>query len=389
MDINSPVFNFHDVTVLFAVGQYLLLGVFLLFTHRNGDRSTVYLILILISNALLSADSFIIWSDTFRLLVLQWNPNVFFLGGIAFWLQGPLLYWYVHSVLYKDFRFSPLQLLHLVPAFVVAVLLYVNYYSLNDAAQQESMQGLQFMFGRFTEQLVTYRNISVIAYGMWCCYELFHYRKEVRQQYADYDASERNWLIWVVAGIVSISAWSLFVHKIGVNLQPSTSNILGVATNYLTFIFVNSLVFLSIRYAALFDGIYSSASAGGELNEPIKKAPYTEEQVQRLEKHMRDHKPYLTNDIHIESLAKQISVPTRTLSMIINQHFDINFFEFINRYRIDEAKRLLLDPEDPNKTILQVILETGFGSKSSFNSIFKQHVGMTPSEFRRKHRSGS
>lgn len=380
MTHDSILFNLHDLTLLFAVSQYFLLSIFLFLTRKHGDQSSVFLILILLFNAFESIGVFMIWSEPIRLFILNWQPNFLFWGGLGFWLQGPLLYWYVSSVLYKDFKFTVLQLVHLVPATVVLILLYWNYYSLPRVEQLGLMTNLEFVFGKLMGKLVTYRYLSVISYGIWCFYTLYQYRTQVRQQYAGYGASERKWLRWVIIGIVTISTWNLFVHQIGIKISPDASNIMGLLGNYFTFIFVNSLVFLSIRYAPSFEGLSPKLKTDVDLHS--KKKTFNSENIERIEMYMRQKKPYLNNDIHIEELAKKISLPVRTLSNIINQHFNKNFFEFINTYRIDEAKRLLTAPESSNKTVLEIIHETGFGSKSSFNTVFKQYVNMTPSEFR-------
>jgi AraC-like DNA-binding protein len=381
---DSILFNLHDLTLLFAVGQNLLLCVLVLLTRRQGGLNTVFLILILLFNALQSTDVLMIWSELIRDYVLSWNPNLLFWGGLGFWLQGPLLYWYLSSVLYRDFTFSSVQLLHLIPVIAALLLLYWHYYSLPRAQKIGSMQELEFMFDSMMETLVTLRYMSVIAYGIWCFHTLSRYQSEVRQQYAGYSASERRWLHWIVIGVVTISAWSLFVHQIGNSISVNDANLMGLVGNYLTLVFVITLVFLSIRYGAVFDGLSQKVTAHHE--EPNTKREFNSEYIQRIQKHMEGKKPYLKNDIHIEVLAKQISIPVRTVSNIINHHFNMNFFEFINSYRIAEAKRLLASPDYASKTVLEIIYETGFGSKSSFNSTFKQHVKMTPSEFRKKNR---
>src|SRR5690606_4741131 len=75
--------------------------------------------------------------------------------------------------------------------------------------------------------------------------------------------------------------------------------------------------------------------------------------------------------------------PPRALSNIINRQFECNFFEFINSYRIEEAKRLLAAPEYASKNMLEVMYDVGFNSKATFNTLFKKKVGMTPSEYRK------
>ncbi len=68
-------------------------------------------------------------------------------------------------------------------------------------------------------------------------------------------------------------------------------------------------------------------------------------------------------------------------------HYHSNFFEFINGYRIEEAKRLLLADEAKDDTILDIIYKSGFNSQSAFHRFFKRIVGMTPSEFRNRQRT--
>lgn len=389
---DTVLFNLHDLILLMAAAQYVLLAVLLFFTRKETEKSSYLLAAILVLNALHSIDTLIIWSDELRQLVLNWHPSLFFWGGIGFWLQGPLLYWYVSSVLYKDFRLKIFDALHLIPAAIVAVLLITFYHALPNTVQAQSMHNLEFMWTNMMNKMVTLRYVSVIIYGGWCLLALSHYRKQLRHQYANLDVSERGWLTWVVLGVAILSLWSLVVHLIGNSISHSVSNAMGLGGNYFEFIFVNSLVFTSIRYTHLFDGLsyqnindYPSPNELGSAKTSSSPTPtedkgFKEEQVRRLEKYMAEQKPHLNNDINLETLAQRLSLPERTLSRIVNQHFQKNFFEFINTHRIEEAKSLLIS--DPKKTILDVLAEAGFSSKSTFNSIFKQQVGLTPTQFR-------
>ena len=98
---------------------------------------------------------------------------------------------------------------------------------------------------------------------------------------------------------------------------------------------------------------------------------------------MRTEKPYLDGDITLQKLAKALGISPHHLSQTINEHLKQNFFDFINTYRIEEAKRMLLDPAKKHYSILAVSEEVGFNSKSAFNTAFKKQVKMTPSEFRK------
>jgi AraC-like DNA-binding protein len=105
--------------------------------------------------------------------------------------------------------------------------------------------------------------------------------------------------------------------------------------------------------------------------------------LQKLLDLMNTEKPYLDGDLTLQKLAKALSVSPHHLSQTINEQLNQNFFDFINTYRIEEAKRMLRDPGKKHYSILAVSEEVGFNSKSAFNAAFKKHVNMTPSEFRK------
>jgi AraC-like DNA-binding protein len=113
---------------------------------------------------------------------------------------------------------------------------------------------------------------------------------------------------------------------------------------------------------------------------PVQEKLLNPEYADKIDAMMRNQKPYLMPDITLDILAEKLSISARDLSMIINRHFDNNFYEFINSYRIEEAKKLLR--EDKAKTVTDIYLEVGFNSKSVFNTFFKKIVGSTPTQYR-------
>ncbi len=113
--------------------------------------------------------------------------------------------------------------------------------------------------------------------------------------------------------------------------------------------------------------------------------PETVEQVlPRLMKLMEEEKVFLNADLTLKPLAARLNVHYNYLSQIINEQMKQSFNDFINNYRIEEARKKLVDPAEKDKTVLDIAYETGFYSKSVFNTAFKKFTGMTPSEFRRR-----
>nr|WP_299337809.1 helix-turn-helix domain-containing protein [Allomuricauda sp.] len=103
----------------------------------------------------------------------------------------------------------------------------------------------------------------------------------------------------------------------------------------------------------------------------------------KLNKHMNEEQPHLDNEINLASLSEQLGLTPHQLSYVINNGFDENFFQFINRYRVEKAKDLLSSSISDKYSILGIAFESGFSSKTSFNTTFKKITGQTPSEFKK------
>jgi len=99
---------------------------------------------------------------------------------------------------------------------------------------------------------------------------------------------------------------------------------------------------------------------------------------------MEVEKVYLDPDLTLQKLAKQLRIHYNHLSRIINERFGVSFKNYINRYRVDEAKRRLSDPAEKDRNITDIMLDAGFYSKSTFNTAFRKFTGTSPSTFRKK-----
>jgi ligand-binding sensor domain-containing protein/AraC-like DNA-binding protein len=100
---------------------------------------------------------------------------------------------------------------------------------------------------------------------------------------------------------------------------------------------------------------------------------------------MKEEKPYLDPNMTVTKLAKRLGVSKEHISQIINQCFYMNFNQFLNKYRIEEAKERLKDPKESQYVVFKIALDVGFNSKSTFNTAFKKFTGMNPSQYRQKY----
>ncbi len=123
------------------------------------------------------------------------------------------------------------------------------------------------------------------------------------------------------------------------------------------------------------------------IDESKKKIVSDEELIllkTQLAQFMKRQKPYLDPDLNLIKLAQQVELSPHKLSFVINSGFNLNFFNFVNRYRVEEAKSLLLNSQKEHYSILGIANEAGFNSKSAFNTTFKKITNQTPSDFKNR-----
>jgi len=103
--------------------------------------------------------------------------------------------------------------------------------------------------------------------------------------------------------------------------------------------------------------------------------------IQELLHQMEADKLYLEPELNIGNVANELNIHAHQLSKLINTQLNKNFFEFVNAYRVEAFKKLATDPRNKHISILGLAMDAGFNSKATFNRIFKNSTGLTPSEF--------
>ncbi|GEM50928.1 hypothetical protein EB1_07180 [Empedobacter brevis NBRC 14943 = ATCC 43319] len=124
--------------------------------------------------------------------------------------------------------------------------------------------------------------------------------------------------------------------------------------------------------------VVSKEKSISEINEEKNK------EIESLKDFMVKNEPYLDSSLTIQDLAEQVEMPVKDLSTLINLYMDKHFFDFVNEYRIEKAMQILKDPSQKELTVLEILYQVGFNSKSSFNTSFKKYTGKTPTDFRKE-----
>ncbi len=147
----------------------------------------------------------------------------------------------------------------------------------------------------------------------------------------------------------------------------------------MVFILINALFIYSVVYA---HQLLTTKPAIEVIKDKTdEKLPGSA--ILKVQNGMEIDKLFLKHNLNIDQFSKRIDLPVKDVSAVINKHYNTNFFEFMNKYRVEEAKRLLSDSQYANVTILDILLEAGFNSKSAFHRFFNRLVGVSPTEFRK------
>jgi AraC-like DNA-binding protein len=117
----------------------------------------------------------------------------------------------------------------------------------------------------------------------------------------------------------------------------------------------------------------------------IKKALLNNKEVNkymgRLNNYIQEKKPYLDPELSLRALATQIQIHPNQFSWLLNESIGKKFSEFVNHYRVEDFKQIAKDPKNARLTLSGLAFESGFNSKTVFNTYFKKETGLTPKQY--------
>ena len=365
----GPNVGFLAILNLLGAAQGLLLALALLTTksgRRTANRLLAALTLtisIAVSGAVLLTTNYVF---AFPHLSRVHQPFVF--------LAAPLLYLYLRELTAREQRFARQDFLHFIP-FVLCAIYLLPYYL------QSGSQKIQVLVSEFLQQsfgpwyyvrsalLIT----QVLVYLILVVLLIVQYSRKTR---ARDSARERAVLFEVRFFVVAATAlWVAVVLRYAIPTMPNLLVPLGA-----------SMLIYAMGYLKLRRPETDSAVRDEPPARKYEKSTLTPERsaryLDKLVSFMETETPFTDGDLTLQKLAEKLSIPANHLSQTINERLGQSFSDFINSYRVEEAKRRLLDPACRHLSVLGIAEEVGFNSKSSFNSVFKKHTNMTPSEFR-------
>lgn len=378
MSIHQPLFDFIGVFKLSAVVTGLFLTAVVL--GKESKRPSIqrlFAALILCLCGIIMASVFF-FSGIYRL-----TPHLLGILPKLFFAFGPLLYLYTRGLTDAGYSFHPVQLLHFLPL----VLFFIWDIPFFLKSGQEKLVLFERLLAdpdpEFHLTLV-FRFLHLGIYLVLSYLQLQKYHRQLKNHYSSLARRRFRWLANLVIASLAIMAGAvgfyLFWIRGGI-LTGSIPRYMGLWEPLLLYL---------IGYGALsrpnfFTGGTLSRS---ELREKYRHSRLSVAQARqyhdRLIRLMAEKKPYLDCDLTLQQLASLLNISPVYLSQVINQQMNQNFYDFINRQRIEEAKRRFLQPSRKDTEILTVVFDVGFNSKSTFYEAFKKYTGMTPARFKKR-----
>jgi len=374
-----------DIIFLLGAIQAFFFGVLLL--DKGNNRLPPKLLLLFFSII-----GFVLFEHyLFQRQVIFEYPHLMGLTYTFPIILGPILFFYTKSLVnennvisFRDFLF------HAIPFLFITTFLIYDFYFLSTQEKliyyEKETQGETSGFIYIAEFFI---NFSIPFYSIVSLLLLKKHLKQIKQSYSNIKNIDLHWLKIVLICMVFVSFVSV---------------LMGLLSDYFNFISFedgDNLMYITLTVIIYFLGYYGIKQKPILSNDnpisqietaPTQKPKYAtsslkdgekEILIQRLTKSMEKEKPYLNENLTLKELADKLETSPNNLSQIINERFSKNFYEFINEYRINEVKSLLIDPEYSHYSMLGIAFECGFNSKSTFNSVFKQFTGKTPSEFKK------
>jgi AraC-like DNA-binding protein len=286
-------------------------------------------------------------------------------------VYGPIFYIYTNAMIYADQQFRKKELIHFAPALVLLPLVPF----LGDLLDSH-------IFGIIITSVII---IQMSIYLFMAYSKVMWFQRNIQNFMSEVVTINLSWLKFLILSVASLFVIVLVESLVSQNV--TLDNITIVVLYLFVLLFLNAIYLKGLRQPEVFQGITAaSIRLTKDIETKYKSSKLTKEEsdthADLLKDLMAREKPFLEYELSLEDLATKTDIPQRYLSQVVNEHFEKNFFDFVNSFRIEEAKRLLSD-RTLDLRISEVMYDSGFNSKSTFNAVFKKNIGMTPSEFRK------
>jgi AraC-like DNA-binding protein len=306
------------------------------------------------------------------------SAEVYTLGDPTFFLIAPLLWFYTKELIGERVTLSKNLVLHFLPFF------FVIFLSLTLKSVDPGILFMQFL-NQHQRLINVFFWMCVVA--QFSSYQFFvrkkwiAYQEFIKQEVSNKEGVDISWVRFFLIIFLLINIFFLFSLFTAIHLDYAAWQPRATALIFSLSVF--ALSYKGILQKELFQKVEASAEKTDELLSNSLPTKPDDELISKLLNYVAEKKPYLDSELTLSSLAKNLSISRSQLSLLINEGIGDNFYDFINKYRVEEVKKLMVDPQVKNYNLLGIALEAGFKSKSTFNLIFKRFTGLTPTGYRK------
>lgn len=395
----NPSIDLAATLLLVGSAQAFFFVLALLTTHTENYNANRYLALFLVLLGITLIDEFMTWTHYYHsyphLLGLIWPTN---------YLYAPVAYFYVKSLTSRH-KFGPgkRMLWHMVP-FVLDILYNLPKYLMTADQKVELMfRSERVSIAHFLEPDTLGPIIQMLIYLIISVHLLNGHARSIKDTYSSIEHINLIWLRNLLIALFALWCMYLFAELI----SPLFGMVFQAwyALHVIVVIVIFALGYFGLRQPVIFAGMPARIKAdaqpvnsGNEAEHSTQKKPGIDGKyrkstldealrgaiLEELRGLMAAKRPYLEGELTLHKLADMMGISPNQLSEVINANLSMNFFDFVNSYRVEEAKRkLAIETKGRMQNILTIALEAGFNSKSAFYTAFKKHTDMTPSQFRK------
>ncbi len=368
--------SFLEFIAAIAVFVSLLLAVFLLTVKTERKLENRLFAAFLIINAIDISGLFM------HLFVDSYNLKAFKIS--AYLLVMPLFYLYVNAVCYADFTLKRKHLLHLIPFIVVNLILVPRLYLAEGAAKEAFFKVMWHSPEMFFYQAIG--ELQYFFYIVGVLLVLKKYKKIYLENYTNPNTLLYKWLFQLTMIFLVIHVFIILKNIVRYTSDKELFIWFNIVAGTVVLLAACWFILKALNYPELFRRIESTLQPTKDFAVTLETENKTDEtkslQIEQLKNFMVDKEPFLNPSLTIQELADQVEIPVRDLSVLINHHLNQHFFDFVNEYRVKKAMTILKDPTKKEFTVLEILYEVGFNSKSSFHTSFKKYTNQTPTAFK-------
>jgi len=360
--------NWVIVLFLFFVFLGVLLAILFLFKKKGNSFANRMLALYTFLFAFEMLNNCLRWSE--------WLYTKDFihldLTHFPLWtIYGPLLFIYVRNVL-KGTHFLFTDLLFLIPPAILIGAISPFYFLGTTTKLEVVTSGRTWEYAAFPSYAIW---LVILLMFFYAFLTYFTFSKDRRLGFR-----ENLWLKWFVASYSGfVLSFALYIFLVRFQLMnPSYDYLVDMAIVFFIgmlayFGFVQPEVFLGKSVEKILPFVkYKKTGLSDALSLEMKN---------KLIRIMETEKPYLNHELRLDDLSRLMNLSRNHTSQIVNEHFNLSFFDFINKYRVKDAKNLLMNNEINKLTMTQIAYDVGFNNRASFYKAFKKFTAYNPSAY--------